>query len=940
MNERNLGYRYYQIIALIALLFVALCIRLFVLSIIQEKKWSEAAKSQNTKEIVVSAPRGEILDRYGRVLADNKQIFSVMFNVSGMKTAEINRSAYEVVKLLEKNGDKYVNNFPIVITATGQFKYKFDIDKVKYLRSLGLNSRAKAEDVLAALRAKYEIDMTLNRYEAVKVLQEKYGVWPSINIGSMTFIYDSKKALFLDKYGLAKEKMNPKTKKLEKDYNISAEKAFKDLRKTYGLDKPIEEGEGILSDRTVRKIFNIREEIKNTGFNRYRSSTIAKDVSDETVAYVSEMGNLLKGVEITSDTVRIYPNKNLASHILGYMGSIADTQYDKYVKELGYSADDLVGKDGIESTMESYLRGKDGVKTILVNSSGDYMETIGETNPVAGKNIYLTIDKDLQKVAEDALEKAVLTTKTGTVFTSKYGNLRQKQFSHCGSGAVVAIDVETAEVLAMASYPDYDPNRFAEGISSKDWAAVQSKNPRDYLAPTPLYNNATQASVQPGSTFKPITAVAALQCGLNPYLNIRDKGHIIVGNRSFGCSAWNEYRGTHGIENLATGIQNSCNYYFYCIASGKDWTTGGSLGYKKKITIEKIMKVAKEFGLGQKTGIELNEATTTLASAKKKMENTKNSLKYYLYVNAAKFWNSKVYNDEDALAKDIEMIVNWTEEDPSRGDIINRLSSDSKVKKNKIETLTDICKYSYYMLAQWTIGDTFNLSIGQGDNAYTPLQMANYVATLGNDGKRNQVSIVKGVEDNEKAKKSKAYQIKVNKNELATVIEGMKLVTKRGTLAGCFSRFPINVAGKTGTAEKDGKINPKDEVQYIKDHLGAIAPDISWERIRNKMNKLMKDDPKRYPDENSAVDDALIKVSNKRVTINQINRYKGDYDNFAWTIAMAPAENPKIAVVVLLVQGGISTNAAPVAREIIGEYLNVQGQETKTKKLNLSTTIN
>ena len=164
--------------------------------------------------------------------------------------------------------------------------------------------------------------------------------------------------------------------------------------------------------------------------------------------------------------------------------------------------------------------------------------------------------------------------------------------------------------LAMASYPDYDPNIFAEGISTEDWESVQSTNPRDYLAPTPLYNIATKASVQPGSTFKPVTAVAALQAGLDPDLNIRDRGHIDIGGRSFGCSAWNMYGGTPGTLNLVSGIQNSCNYYFYCIATGTDWGTGASLGYDEDINIEKIMEVAQEFGLGQETGIELDEATT------------------------------------------------------------------------------------------------------------------------------------------------------------------------------------------------------------------------------------------------------------------------------------------------------------------------------------------
>lgn len=938
MNRKFLNSRYYQIMVFILILMSALVIRLFVLTVIQHERWLGEGENQNTKEVVISAPRGEILDRYGRVLANNRQIFNVAFNVSGLQTADINLSCYNVVKLLEKNKDEYVNNFPIIINSNGRFKYTFDIDKRKYLASMGLSTAAKPEDVLNLARKNHGIDDKINRYEAFKQLQENYGVWLPINIRSMTYTYDSKKEAFLDKYGLYETKVDKKGK-VKKIYNLSAKEAFYKLKENYSLDKPLADGMKVLSDREVRKIFNIREEIKNTGFNKYRSSVIATDVSYQTVAYIEETVGELKGIEIVSDTVRTYPDGKLASHILGYMGSISDSQYEKYVKELGYSMYDLIGKDGIEASMESYLRGKDGIKTVLVNSGGDYIKTLSKTEPVAGKRVYLTIDKDLQKVAEEALKKGVIATRTGGVFHSKYGGIRAKQYSKCKSGAVCAVDVKTGEILAMASFPDYDPNRFAEGISSKDWNAVQSKNPRDPLAPTPLYNNATQTPVQPGSTFKPITALAALKCGLDPNRYMRDKGFIQIGNNVFGCSAWNDYRGTHGMQNLATGIQNSCNYYFYCIASGKDWTTGASLGYKEKISIKKIMDVAKEFGLGEKTGVELNETTTPLASAKRKMEAVKNSITYKLKSESRYYWKKATYENEKLLQEEIDLILTWVDENPERGELVNRLRERTGVKEDKIDKLADLLKYSYFNQAKWTIGDTFNISIGQGDNAYTPLQLANYVATLGNKGVRNSVTIVRGVESMNKEAKS-SYKTKVSNSDLSQVIKGMKLVAQRGTLANCFAKFPVEVAGKTGTAQKDGKINPKDEVKYVKEHLSKIAPDIEWYQVEREIKKLMKKEPKKYPDENSAVDKALIIESNNKLNYEDINKYKANYDNFAWTVAMAPADNPKIAVVVLLVQGGISSNAAPVAREIIGSYLGVGDNNKIKNKLELRTSIN
>ncbi len=933
MNKRLLNSRYTQICILIVLLMLILCARLFVLTILQQDKWQAAAETQSTKEITTSAPRGEILDRYGRVFATNKQIFTVTFNASGLKTEEINESAYGLVKLLKKNGDedKMVDHFPIVITKKGNFKYTFDDEKKDWLKGQGFATDLTAEEAYGKLREKYEIDPELDRFEALEVLQDTYSVYPPIVIRSMTWVYDNQKTNFLNKYGLKEMEvtgddgeplLDEEGKTVTRQ--MTAKEAFQALREMYKLDQPLKGYEKPLSDKELRKLFIVREEIKSLGFNKYQSSTIAKDISEETIAYVEEMGDVLKGVEISSETVRIYPNGSLASHILGYMGSISDSEYEYFVEENGYDADDLIGKDGIEASMESKLHGIDGVTTVQVNSNGDYIDTISETEPISGKSVYLTIDMDLQKVAEDTLKNMIESVQIGSVFKSKYGNLGTVKAENCESGALVAIDVETGDVLAMASYPDYDPSIFAEGISYKDWASVQSTNPRDSLAPTPLYNIATRSAVQPGSTFKPVTSVAALQAGLDPNMSIYDSLYIDIGDRRFGCDNYNRGGGSHGSETLVLGLQNSCNYYFYCIATGKNWKTGQSLGYEDNISIEKIMDVAREFGLGEETGIELVETTTPLASAERKMAATKASLWYTLQAYAVEYFPSSIYNDEEALKKNLDTICSWIEENPDRGTLISRIGTLTDVRESKVEAVADLCKYSFFNQAQWTVGDEFNIAIGQGDNAYTPLQMANYVATLGNDGKRNQVNVVKGIEGEGEIEKPEPYQIDVTEEEMATVLEGMRRVTTNGTLAGIYGyRFPISVAGKTGTAEKDGYINPKDEVAYVKEHLSQIAPSLTWEDVEKEMEKMMKEDPKKYPAENDAVDTALIKASGNKLTQSQINRFKDTYDDFAWTITLAPADNPKIAVVALLIQGKTSYNAGIMTREVIGEYLKV-----------------
>jgi len=927
MNKRLLNSRFYQISVLILILMVVLSIRLFMLTIIEKDEWEAAASNQNTKEITTSAPRGQILDRYGRVLATNKQVFTVNFNTSGMATEEINASAYSLVKLLEKNGDdkNMVDNFPIIITESGKFKYTYEDDKKEWLKDQGFASNLTAEEAFEKLRLKYEIDPSLDRFDAAEVLADMYSVYPPIYVKSMTYTYDNSIANFLAKYGL--------------EDGLSAKEAFNELKKTYKLDEFVPEGRSkTLSDKEIRKIFIVREEVKNLGFNKYQTCTIATDVGSKTIAYIEEMGEKLTGVSISSETVRYYPNGRLLSHVLGYMGSISDSEYEYYVNEKGYSASDLIGKDGVEATFESSLRGIDGVQTIRVNSSGEYIDTISETEPEAGKDVYLTIDKDLQEVAEETLEGVIEAVQTGAVFKSKYGNLSTTRFPKCESGAVVALEVETGEVLAMASYPDYNPNRFAEGITTKDWAAVQSTNPRDLLAPTPLYNIATKSSVQPGSIFKPVTAVAALKAGLNPDTPIYDRGYIDVGDLTFGCDSWNRFRGNHGVETLKTGIQNSCNFYFACIATGTNYNNNASLGYRDNISIESIMDVAKEFGLDSGTGIELTETVAALPTADAKLINTKNNLWYTLYINAAQYFPKSIYENEEKLKENLNTLCSWLEENPDRGTLITMVDEQTDVKKTQVEAVADLCKYSFYNQAQWTQIDEFNIAIGQGENMFTPLQMARYVATLGNDGERNEVSLLKGIEGEGLKDKGKTYQINVTEEQMAEVLEGMRLVTTNGTLAGIYGRkFPVDVAGKTGTAQKSGYINPKDEVAYVKNNLSRIAPGLSWAEVEAEMEKLMKEDPKKYATENDAVDTAVIKASDNKVTINHINKYKDTYDEFAWTITLAPADDPKIAVVALLVQGGTSYNAGIVTREIIGEYLGVGAEDDEDEELDFST---
>jgi penicillin-binding protein 2 len=653
---------------------------------------------------------------------------------------------------------------------------------------------------------------------------------------------------------------------------------------------------------------------------------IAGGVSNKTIVIIEEKNSDLPGVEVVAESIRYYPNGNTASHVLGYLGQISESEKAEYVDEKGYKPTDMIGQEGIERAFESDLKGQDGTKNVEVNAFGELVRVINETEPQKGKDIYLTIDLELQKTAEQALEQALTEIQKAGTFKSQWGDFKYgTAYKNANVGAVVALEVETGDVLAMASFPDFNPNLFATGISKEDWKALQGQNLRDPLSPLPLFNVAARTAVQPGSTFKMVTATAALESGLDPNRKLYANGYVQIGNRTYGCLIWNRSKGKHGYLNLMEAIEVSCNYYFYDIATGRDFYKKSSLGLKEPMNIEKITAFAQQYGLGMKTGIEIPETVVPVPSQERKLAQIKSMLKNVLIGRAEMYFQKSIIDDKQELAENINTIVSWTEENPSRNQLIERLGKLG-VKENLIETVADLCKFTYFNQAQWTTGDELNIAIGQGENAYTPLQMANYVATIGNKGVHNQVSLIKAIEGEGAHEKEPGEKISLeNEENLKYIIEGMKLVAtgSKGSLRGTFGGFPVQVAGKTGTAQRAGKINPPDEVEYMKQYLPRINSSLKWDDVEKELTRLMKEYPEIYTTKNYAVRQAVINLSHGKVTAAKIDAYKASYDPFAWVMTLAPAEDPKIAVAVLIFQGGTAGYAAPVAREVIGKYLQL-----------------
>lgn len=354
------------------------------------------------------------------------------------------------------------------------------------------------------------------------------------------------------------------------DENISAEDAFYKFKDKYDVENT--------DISEIRKIIAIRYEITTTGYSSTKALTIAEDIPREAVAEFSESSDNFPGINIVTEPMREYTSGTLASHILGYASKISSEEYE--TRKDTYDQNDIIGKTGIEYVFEEYLKGKDGTKQIDMAVDGTITSEYTSEEAVAGSNIVLTLDSNLQKITEDALASNISKIASGG-FGERH---------NATGGSCVVMNVKTGEVLAMASNPTYDPSDFIGGISTENWNKYNSDTAK------PLMNKAVQNSYAPGSIFKMITAIAGLESGsITRTERINDTGLYKKYGETWPCWYYTDYHRGHGSLNVSGAIEKSCNYFFY--------ETGDRMG------IETLAKYAKYFGLGVKTGIELPSET-------------------------------------------------------------------------------------------------------------------------------------------------------------------------------------------------------------------------------------------------------------------------------------------------------------------------------------------
>ena len=363
----------------------------------------------------------------------------------------------------------------------------------------------------------------------------------------------------------------------EFDENISAEEAFYKFKDKYKIEN------NDISE--IRKIIAIRYAITQNGYSSTKALKIAYNIPREAVAEFSENSDKFPGINIIVEPQRNYTKGTLASHILGYAGKISSEEYEK--RKNTYTSNDLIGKTGVEYVFEEYLKGKNGTKQIDMAVDGTITAEYISKEAVAGSDVVLTIDSNLQKITEDALK-----TNIQKIASGGFGKVY-----NATAGSCVVMNVNTGEVLAMASYPDYNPSEFIGGISNENWAKYRDNEAK------PLMNKSIQNSYAPGSIFKMVTAIAGLETGvISTNEKINDTGLYKKYGETWPCWYYTDFHTGHGWLNVSGAIQKSCNYFFY--------ETGDRLG------IDRLAQYAKYFGLGVKTGIELPSETSGIMASK------------------------------------------------------------------------------------------------------------------------------------------------------------------------------------------------------------------------------------------------------------------------------------------------------------------------------------
>ncbi len=843
------------------LVFAVIIARLLYLQVVMVDEYREQSNRKKYKNVSTVAARGDIIDKNGEVFATSKQSYALMFSETEESKKYFYPTITKVFEILDKKNIPIIDEFPIVFND-GKIEYNFkatDKESKRWMELRFKKDRGFEEEVINKnFSGKKSDDLTESQKKQVDELL----------------------------------------------LQISAEDALKKLIKDYGIDSYYE-----LSMEEQRKYLIVKDNIAIQRFTGYAPVTISNNLDKETAFEFEQLQPNLPGITVDTQPIRFYPNDDLGSSFLGYMSKINSWEKEKY-EEKGYDiSSDYVGTAGIESAFEEYLKGIKGQESIEINKQGRKVKTLGEVESYAGKTVQLNIDMDLQRVAEQALDDTMKELQ-------KRGKEQFTDSTNATRGAAVVLNAKTGEVLSLVSRPGYDPNVFAipgkltpelsqeyfntdlekmgleyikkRGLANKSGVltekqlstlnyderlklvlnelfpidkstegSTKSREDKYDIFPKPLYNYATLSLVPPGSTFKPVTAIAGLEEGvINGSTLIRDSGPYNKRYSDYKGACWiyNQRKGSHGSINVSGALGVSCNYFFYDVADRLYDKTGGTTE-----ALDFIAEYAWKLGLGVPTGSDI-EASTGIEISENfgqvyNYESSKKSLTIQYVSTLVEYLNAGISSmnpvkhyqpfditqqEEKGNAKEIEQIrvsndkkkilVDSIKDEMKadkrkpEGEMLSLLqklikdvidSNESlKAKNYTTKDIKNVALTMYYSINDArtyinSAANAYDAAIGQGQNYFTPLQLASYIATLVNGGNRYELQLVDKIIDSATGEVIEDFQPKLidkvdfDEKNIELVKKGMKDVTQgeSGTAASVFKNFPISNGGKTGTSD-------------------------------------------------------------------------------------------------------------------------------------------
>lgn len=832
-SKGKLNFRIWLLIAVFAVMLLVLFWYVRKLTITEVEAYT-AAVSQSTKAVTYqSGTRGKILDRNGNILAYDEVTYNVRFyrdpnNTTPVDSMRYTHSLIEAIKIIEAGGGKIIDTFYIQLASDGSFYYDF-----------GTTSESAA-----AVRKR-------NFIEACNF-------------------------------------SNPE---------LTAEEAYLILRESWRIPDDMTFSE-------ARKIMSVRQEAVLNSYRAFEGVTIANDVSLAVVTELDMRASELVGIRTERSSIRVYPYGNTASHILGYMSKQVTTDmsainysYEDYkgmvdveetenMLKLGYSYSDLIGVAGVEKTMEAYLTphlyGRLGTTTILKNRRGAILEVLESTEPEDGNDVTLTIDIELQQVVESALKHNIESTykkqlqkisENAATYRRRVSDLDAIQ--KAASGAIVVMEVDTGKILAMASYPDYDPNLFRDGVDSDEYEMLFGEDSNQ-----PTLNRAIAIRTMTGSVFKMATGFAGLMEGKittderisdrSPYYYFVDDPTTKVEQNAPSC--WVKNTASHANLNLSRALTVSCNYYFFTVAD--------------RVGIERLVYWAGRLGMKDTTGVELpGELSVQVGGQKARYDYTKtlseqtSALPRLIYNQIyALLRNITEQNHIPATSKELSACANKLLQlqngiQREMGNEIRQVLYEElniPVGISYVHTNWVVSISTWLEELRWKPTYTIQTGIGQGVMLITPISLARYGATIANRGSVYKTTILDKVTDPDGA------LIKQNEPVMSdsvfapeefwdAIIEGM-----------------------------EGVVSPED---------GGTAASSFSSKFRDK----------------GYLEQIIGKTGTAQTSVTSSTNI--DIENTAWFIAVTPRENPEIVIVVFIPNGLSGSSNATAIEEIVTYWL-------------------